>query len=114
MPIRLHLALAYFLRTLGFLAACLTASYAMWATGTLLRFELERLGHAARLPIVLSSAAILFASAYGGVRGGNWLALRLPACCPQCGGRAWGQGCKFVVYRCERCAFEELNRTERG
>lgn len=114
MPIPLHLALAFVARAIGFLAACLAASCAMWTVGTWLILDWEKASRTVGVPLVALSAAVMFASAYAGIRAGNWLALRLAARCPICGGRAWGTGCRVVRYRCESCGHEETRRTERG
>jgi hypothetical protein len=114
MPIWLHLAAAYAGRVVGFLAACLAASYAMWAAAGLVRLDLEKAGNLVRIPVVLLSAVVMFSSAVVGIRAGNWLVLRLPARCPRCGGRARGRGCKVVTYTCENCGYQQEQRTERG
>src|SRR5262245_35855365 len=112
MPIWLHLASAFVTRLFGFLTACLAASSAMVAVSGLLELDLHTATNIVRLPLVVLSAAIMFTSVYWGIRGGNWLVLQLPARCPQCGGRAWGQGCKVVIYTCENCGQQESHQTE--
>lgn len=115
MPIGLHLAVVFVFQLVGFLAACLGASYAMWAVGSVLVTDWEKASKTVGVPLALLSMAIMFTSAYGGIRAGAWLALSLlPARCPVCGGRSWGKGCKIITYTCESCAHEEIRRTERG
>ncbi len=114
MPIALHLALAFIARLVGFLAACLLASYAMWLAGSLLAPNWRQASKAVTVPLAFLSMAVMFASVYGGIRAGNRLVMFLPARCPQCGRHAWGSGCKIVTYSCEACPFMQERRTERG